>query len=289
MVINSSTKHAKYTALLSIIEVALGSFLHSFKIPLSGHFLSLNEGFLLTRASLEIEEKNAPAMIGVASALLKTLSPAGKKLTPMLAISAQAHCFSFGLYLLGNNFMGRCLGIILLSLWAFIQPIGIYFLIFGKQILDVAHYFLDKLSSVFVVSMDNLFQILLILIFTKIIISIIICILAHKMKHTTFDKYIRWASKYTIKPNPKKEKSVKNPYSGAFKDLLNPLFLISIILSILFFLFVENQNAKSIWIILRPITIGYLVFLIIRIFPVENLVTKKYQGLIKEVLELIRS
>ena len=39
---------------LSLIEIGLGSFLHGLKIPFSGQFLSLNQGFFLTRTATPV-------------------------------------------------------------------------------------------------------------------------------------------------------------------------------------------------------------------------------------------
>jgi hypothetical protein len=72
----------KKAALLSIVEIGLGSFLHAFSIPFAGHFLSLNQGFILTRAAIETNDRRSPGIISAVAALLKSLSPAGKKLTP---------------------------------------------------------------------------------------------------------------------------------------------------------------------------------------------------------------
>ena len=41
-------------ALLSLTEIGLGSLLHSFKIPFAGHFLSLNQGFILGKVSITL-------------------------------------------------------------------------------------------------------------------------------------------------------------------------------------------------------------------------------------------
>lgn len=281
----------KYTAYLSIVEIAIGSFLHSFKIPLSGHILSLNEAFILTRSSTEISQSGSPAVIGMSAALFKTLSPAGKKLTPMLAISSQAHLFSLGLYIAGNNFFGRILGSILLSLWAFIQPIGIYFLIFGKNIIDIANYFLEKLSDVYPVTMDNLISFLCIMIFIKCLIATVLAIYAQKINTQRFEKYIHWTNSFQQKDNSKKK--ALSPFKGALKDILSPLYLCSIILSLVFFVFVDSGYSKNIWLFLRPITIGYLLFLAIRIFPIEKMTSKisnqKYKKIIEGVLLKIKS
>ena len=78
---------AHNAALLSGSEIGLGSVLHGLKIPFSGHFLSLNQGFILSRATIKSKNvKNSkfiPISISNISSLLKTLAPAGKKLTPL--------------------------------------------------------------------------------------------------------------------------------------------------------------------------------------------------------------
>src|SRR5688572_22233186 len=132
----------RHAALLTVVEVGLGSLLHGLRIPLSGQILSCNQGFLLCRAVKEAgpDERSRflPATISNVAALLKSLSPAGKKLTPMLAISSQGLLFSLGCILLGPNFLGCLLGISLLSLWAFAQPILIAYVLFGSVLFQAA-------------------------------------------------------------------------------------------------------------------------------------------------------
>ncbi|MGZ3720341.1 MAG: hypothetical protein ACXWR1_18480, partial [Bdellovibrionota bacterium] len=137
----------KYSAALSVIEVALGSVLHSFHIPFSGNFLSLNQGFLLCRASVEARQGNLGRVgygISNVSAVLKSLSPAGKKLGPMLSLSVQGLLFSAGEFLFGSNLAGWMLGMALLSLWTFIQPILTYYLFFGSELFKALGYLVEK-------------------------------------------------------------------------------------------------------------------------------------------------
>ena len=115
-----------YATIQSLVEVGLGSFLHAFHIPFSGHALSLNQGLILTQACQKTESRKeavtATNGIAIITAILKSLSPMGKRLTPMLAISMQGFLFSLGILILGNNILGMILGISLLSLWGFAQP-----------------------------------------------------------------------------------------------------------------------------------------------------------------------
>ena len=73
---------ASAAAILSLTEIGLGSILHSFKIPFSGHFLSLNQALILGKTSLATKEdkssKFSSAQISLTSSLLKSLSPPEK-------------------------------------------------------------------------------------------------------------------------------------------------------------------------------------------------------------------
>jgi hypothetical protein len=282
-------KIGKYSALLSIIEIGLGSFLHSLKIPFSGHTLSLNQGFILTKASLEVENKNTPALISTTSALLKSLSPAGKKLTPMLAISMQGQLFNLGTRLLGRNILGHILGMTLLCMWSFIQPLCIYLILFGKDLIYMTQYFIKKISKVIPVTEEGLLVTLLVILTIKITLGVIAVALAYKFKGKELTVYQEWAKKQ--KPRQKKA-SEKSPYLLALKDLLNPLFIVSIALTVIFYIYSRSTHATVIWGLLRPIAGGYLIFLAIRIFPIENLSNKmkdgKYKALFNETLKRIK-
>ena len=137
----------KYSAALSLIEVALGSILHSFHVPFSGNLLSLNQGFLLCRASVEARDKKIGRVgygISNVSAVLKSLSPAGKKLGPMLSLSVQGLLFTAGEGLLGANLAGWMLGMTLLSLWTFLQPLVTFYLFFGAELFRALNYLVEK-------------------------------------------------------------------------------------------------------------------------------------------------
>ncbi len=279
---NEKEKIGKYAALLSIIEIGLGSFLHSLKIPFSGHFLSLNQGFILTKASLEIEDKNTPALISTTSALLKSLSPAGKKLTPMLAISMQGQLFNIGTRLFGRNIFGHSIAIVLLALWSFVQPICIYFILFGKDFLYMIQYFIRKLNRVFPVTEENLLVILLCIIALKLTLGVFVVLLAYKYKGRDIETYKNWAKKQKRKSKTKSERS---PLMAAFSDLLNPMFIISLILTGIFYFYSKSDKSIVIWGLMRPLALGYIIFLVIRIFPIEKFAAKLKQGKYKEVLE----
>ncbi len=98
--IRSEDVVTEYTVLLGCTEIGFGSIVHGLRIPMGGHALSVNQGIVLTLAAKKCSSGAEAAKytntISIYSSILKSLSPAGKKLTPMLALSCQGILFSFG-------------------------------------------------------------------------------------------------------------------------------------------------------------------------------------------------
>jgi hypothetical protein len=280
----------KKAALLSIVEIGLGSVLHGLKIPLSGHFLSLNQVFILSWASRVISARSTPGIISNTAALLKSLSPAGKKLTPMLAIAMQGQLFSLGLILLGLGRAGHILGAFFSILWGFIQPALLYAILYGAVLLDVSGFLVGQLQQVFPVTTNTLLTFLLVLILVKFILGICCVLLAHRLTEKQVEAYVAWASKQ----KPAQRKGVSTPWLGALKDLFSPLFIVSWLLTVLFIVFAQHSEAPSIWVWLRPLALGYLLFLALRLVPLEWVQNRlgarspKLAQVLKSALEIVR-
>jgi hypothetical protein len=261
----------KRAALLSLIEMGLGSILHSYKVPLSGHFLSLNQVFILSHTTWMTKFKHAGLHISLATAALKSLSPAGKRLTPMLAITAQGMLFSLGVILLGVNLAGMLLGGLLSCLWAFVQPVLFIYLLYGQTSIDVATYFLKEINKFTTIDLSILVWALSIFIGVKIILALSLVTLSRFISVESVEKY----EQMMIEKAALKKKKVVNPNLSPFlltlKDLAHPLFIISTILTGVFFYFAEASFAKIMWQMLRPLGIAFIIFYLVRIYPLDNL------------------
>ena len=275
--------NAKFAGVLTIVEIGVGSFLHAFKLPLSGQILSLNQIFILSRASLYSEKKDSPAIISTSAGLLKVLAPAGKKLTPMLAITAQGHLYSFGLFLFGINIIGRIVGALMSSTWAFIQPITIYFILFGEDLIFMTNYYLSKIQKIYPIETESLFYILAFVIITKMIIAILTVLIATNISTSRFEKYIEFSTKYKNR-GKKKKKMTYSPSKGALKDLFSPILILSFVLLAIFYFYSKSDYTTIIWLTLRPVALAYLIFYVIRIFPIEKVALKMKDGKYKETI-----
>ncbi len=257
-------------ALLSFVEIGLGSALHAFKVPLTGHFLSLNQGLLLSRASLSQRSKTLPAEVSNVSAVLKSLSPAGNRLTPMLAISAQGLCLTFGLTLFGLNPVGLSVGMLLLGLWPFFQPLAIAYLLFGETLVQAVTLVFRGIDKAFgtPVSLTLVF----ILVGVKCLLSLGVVVAAYRTPQTSFERYLGTIMRFRKKPGAISENArPRHPIWLALRDLCNPLFLGSLLLTLAFFLWAESPRATVVWGLIRPIAGGFLLFLLFRLLPLERI------------------
>ena len=81
-----------YGSLLSISEVGIGTLAHTFRIPFTGHLLSLNQLFILNLALCQQDIRQKPSLLIHAThiaAAAKAITPSYKKITPIIALYAQ--------------------------------------------------------------------------------------------------------------------------------------------------------------------------------------------------------
>jgi len=259
-----------HCAFLSLTEVGLGGLLHNFKIPLTGHFLSLNQIFILARGSLQSQRKKAGAEISTVVAILKSLSPMGKKLTPMLGISMQGILFSLGTMLFGINFFGLLVGGVLASLWGFVQPLLLLYLLFGEQSINVTEFYLNEWSKFSPVTLEIIWFVVFGVIILKILLAmVLISIAPYAWGDALFRRQEAWAKIKTINLEHKNNAS---PFKSAMKDLCHPLFIVSFLLSFIFLFLAQVSWSKMIWLGLRPVAIGFVLFYLVRIFPIGTVV-----------------
>jgi hypothetical protein len=270
-------KIAFYAATLSFTEIGLGSALHAFHIPFTGQFLSLNQIAILSSAaeSFPKNEKNFASSISSIAALLKSLAPIGKKLTPMLAITMQGLLYTVGILLFGNTLAGRLLGAALSSLWSFIQPAIIYTIIFGDNIWKAIAALNKNLPTLpFIPSFipEGFFTYL---IFSAIALKVVVAM--------CISVYIPGFLRIKASASPSKEANPSQktaPTSWrkiivlSFKDLFKPLFLLSLSLVALLFYFIETPPDWLYIALFRPIACGFLFFITLRVFPIERIVDR---------------
>lgn len=262
---------AKEAALLSIIEIGLGGLLHAFSIPLGGHFLSLNQTYFLSRSVRKHAEETRllPFYVSNTAALIKLVTPIGKKLTPMLAIAAQGFLFSIGTFFFGNNLLGAIVGAALASPWSIVQPFLLSYLLFGESLVHAAQFYFDQIHRYFAIEPQHLGIVLASLVLFKMVLSVIATALGARVseeKATQYENSVITMSSYNGVFKEKPEGFWEN-VRASFKELLSPWFLTSLAFTGVFFYFAESEHSQLARKLLQPVALAFILVLFFRLLP----------------------
>ena len=259
---------SRYAASLSVIEIGLGSIIHGLRIPMGGQWLSMNQGIVLSHAAGRLKKYASSSVITISAivAILKSLSPAGKKLGPMLSISCQGFLFGLGLCIFGSNVVGIFVGTCLLSLWAFLQPFITLYFVYGHAFMEAVFFYMDKMKTLLGIDSEYILWIIGGLYFLKCLCGGILSIyfFRRSSQNISYVSKIReWAKAY--RPSSKTyPSSTYHVLRSVFFDMTKPLFLFSFALMCLFFYFSHSDYAQVIWLSLRPLAVAFLLFFVSR-------------------------
>lgn len=259
-------------ATLAVVEVGLGGLLQGLKLPLAGHLLSLNQGFFLSRAAWRLQgsraEFKAPFYISQILALLKSLSPASNKLGPMLSISMQGFLFSMGIVLFGANAMGILLGMVALSVWAFIQPAITLYVFYGHDLVTAGIFYLEKMQKAFGATPQTIGVVLAVAVALKAGAAAGVGWLATRLPESEVVRFMRLAERragsVAARFAPAPATTIAERIRLTLRDLRRPFFLLSLALMGVFFAFSEGTGAGLVWVLLRPLAIAFLFYYLSR-------------------------
>lgn len=276
-----ASHEVKYITLLSLTEIGFGSLVHGLKIPLGGHGLSLNQGFVLMQASRahngnRISAARSSSHISLITALMKSFSPAGKKLTPMLAITVQGLLFSTGIFFGGLNFLGYALAMILLSVWGFAQPLLMAWLFVGIHFWDALNLLWQKIAEPIGLESIMAWRMILLFVAVKALLAVGLVFVSDSLADRWNQSLLRKGEAVLRGRKSRAKDSVapthQQQLARSLKDLLSPLVVISVLLSVVFAWFSDSTQVGLISALLRPLTAAFVGFYLLRIVPTERLV-----------------
>ena len=256
----------KRAAQLSITEICIGSVGHGLKIPLTGQLLSLNQlAFLLNAINRDKLPKASVFEISSLAAVLKSFSPAGQKIGPMLSIATQGFLFWLSLSVLGLNLIGQVIGAVLLSLWAFVQPLLTLLMIYGPDFFKLVEFYQKRISEDYSFIAVSLVYAVLGFLILKLTAAVALVIYSFNTKkkivlinNAKFSRLSSVMSETALQP------ANGSALQAALRDLLKPLFLFSFILMLVFIWQLNGNFTEKIWMSLRPLATAFVLFYLLR-------------------------
>lgn len=274
--VDHSSRVGTYAGLQATAEIGIGSVIHALGIPLGGHLLSLNQGFLLTLALRGLRGRRLEGswvVLGISgvTAALKPLSPAGNRLGPMLAIGVQGLLFASGVFFLGANALGAAVGLGLLSLWGFAQPLLLGYALFGRALFQAIESLWREAATWMGVAPERGWQVLVGLVSVKVLTAICVAWIAW-WANARMEKMYRGQVSRIIPRSTKQQRSspmsTPPPSWLALRDLSNPLYVASLLLTLGFLRVVRHINwGELVFFGLRAAVLGWAIFYCVRRVP----------------------
>ena len=136
-----------FGALWGATEVTIGAFLHALRLPLVGVFLSCVGALILIAQRQVFPQRGASIATGVVAALLKSMSPGGIILGPMIGILSEAILIELALFTYPR---GRILAFIagaLAPIWSISQGVVTKIVVYGWDFIALIEALLVRLAK----------------------------------------------------------------------------------------------------------------------------------------------
>ncbi len=128
---------AAFGALWGSVEITLGTFLNTLRLPFAGVILASIGVVFLVAARQIVPRRGTSIATGLVAALAKSLSPGGIILGPMIGILSEAAVVELVLLPAPRARPAAALAGIICALWAASQKILTQVLLYGSVVLDL--------------------------------------------------------------------------------------------------------------------------------------------------------
>lgn len=140
---------AVFGALWGAVEITLGGFLHTIKLPLCGLIMACGQAAFLVAVRQMVPVTGLAAGISLVAAGLKLLAPAGSILSPSAGILIEGLWVELALSLVPGRLVSAALAGILGVAWSLAQFIAVQLLFYGGSILAIYHHAHRALTRTF--------------------------------------------------------------------------------------------------------------------------------------------
>ncbi len=261
-----------YGAGAGSIEVGLGSALHGLHVPGRGMILSGLQAAVMTAAGSGLGRRRRVVWVPFISAGLKALSPAGSRLRPMLAITIQGLLFSGATSLLGWNVLGVAVGGWLVGAWAAAQGIALQYLLVGDDLLRAYTFLTDWLTRHLGIAHPAVGAAIAGWIGLGGLVAMAAALHVHRRRElpARFRELMarRLEGLAEIDAPPSRTRALQE----GLRDLARPVFWLPLAVIGTVVLAAGARWEELFWMILRAVTVGFVLFSLARSFRPRRLV-----------------
>jgi nucleoside-triphosphatase THEP1 len=256
-----------------LVEVGLGSFLHSFRVPLKGHLLAYIQTLLLTTFGRTLHGRGL-FRISLLMAMLKAFSPAGRTIRPMFYIFMQGASFALPVFLFGWHLFSVVLGAVILNGFTLFLSMFVNYLMFGRSILTALGNLVGTVGGLFGLTIESWVGGLLFLFAVKAVLAVVVAVLGYYFHLAPRLFHLGRKAGAFLRPKnvAAGPQTVWQSARAALRDVFRPTFLLAFLLSILMILFFARiSSGEVIFLVVRGLCIAFAGFWLFRRINVGKL------------------
>lgn len=262
-----------------LIEIGLGSALHTARIPLKGHFLAYLQTIMMVSFGRLLRGRGL-FRIGTLMAMLKAFSPAGNTVRPMIYIALQAWMFSLPALLLGWHLVSALFGAVLLNTFTLALSLAIDTILLGRTFLTAFGQLINTVGALFGFSFQSWQTGLIFLFIIKAAVALLVAVAAWYFDFSTLLTRIGKKTNW-MRLRPTVQASTwRSSLRNALRDLVRPAFVLGFFLSILIvWFFARLRSDELVFLVLRGVSIALLGFTLLRridVFSLQKALSKRF-------------
>lgn len=142
------SRAAAFGALWAALEITVGAFIHTVRLPLGGVLLSAAGALILVAQRQLYPQRGLTLATGLIAALGKTLSPGGMIFGPMVAITIESLLVEIAFLPHSRSLFLAMLGGALAAAWSVLQGLFSQLIFFGSDILALYFALLKQLTKI---------------------------------------------------------------------------------------------------------------------------------------------
>ncbi|HEX9006277.1 MAG TPA: hypothetical protein VF889_03205, partial [Bacteroidota bacterium] len=255
-------------------EASVGAVLHAGQIPLRGLFMSSMQSVIMTYAADGLGVRRRVVWVSFLAASLKAFSPAGNRLRPMLAITAQGFLYMLAVTLLGWNILGAAAGGFLIGGWSAIQGVLLQYLFVGNELFRTYDSILQWLAQQIDVKAFGFLALVAGWTVVCGLVTAVLTVLAWTRRHT-MPRRLRDAMFRSIKGVriDGKPAGIAAALRHGLRDILRPLFWLPVAIVGGVMIASGSPLASIVWVAVRAAGIGFVLFSAVRAFDFGRFMT----------------
>ncbi len=253
-----------YGAASGAVEVSLGTALHSATVPGAGIIMSSLQAVVMTAAAEGLARKHRVAWVALVSAGLKALSPAGSRLRPMMAISVQGVLFASALRLFRWGPFAVAIGGALVGAWASAQSVLLQWLLVGSDMGRAYDIIVKWIASKLGLGQVSFLTAMAIFVLCASIATSAVSVVFWRSRN----KVIHRLHTASDRIGSLRRKASRKRQSS---ELLRPSFWLPVAIIGTVLLANGSSWEHVVWIVLRSLAVGLVLFGCIKLVPVRKL------------------